>query len=101
MRALPFTVAFALAAFGVPDAYAYCVRNALSLAVHAEVVALAGARPPKVFSESVAAGREFCCNPKNLDCNPDRIPDAGNAWPRIGRKSRPPHCDQGPTTTGR
>lgn len=81
MRPLPVTVAFTLAitAFGARDVHAYCVRNAISsMAVHAEVVALGGVRPPKVFGETVAADREFCCNPKNLDCNPDRTPDAGN-----------------------
>jgi hypothetical protein len=31
----------------------------------------------KTFSETVAGGKEFCCNPKNADCNPDRARDDG------------------------
>jgi len=62
------------------DALAYCVRNALpDAAVRATVIALKGLAVPKVFAETVGPGREFCCNPKNADCNPDRIGDEGFA----------------------
>jgi hypothetical protein len=64
------------AALAVADAHAYCVRNALAdRAVHAAVVGSRTPGPVKTFSETVAAGKEFCCNPKNADCNPDRASD--------------------------
>jgi len=71
-------ILFALgAALAAADSHAYCVRNALAdRAVHAAVVASKMPAPAKTFSETVAAGKEFCCNPKNADCNPDRAGDA-------------------------
>jgi hypothetical protein len=73
-------IVFALgAALAAPDSLAYCVRNALAdRPVHAAIVPTRTPPPPKLFSESVAAGKEFCCNPKNADCNPDRVGD--EAW---------------------
>ena len=69
-----FALGAALAAMG---SHAYCVRNALAdRAVHASVTASHTPAPVKTFSETVAAGKEFCCNPKNADCNPDRASDA-------------------------
>src|SRR5262249_40764450 len=71
-------ILFALgAALAAADAHAYCVRNALSERVHASVVAsrVPVPLPAKTFSETVAAGKEFCCNPKNAECNPDRASD--------------------------
>ena len=69
-------------ALAAQSSLAYCVRNALTdRAVHAAVVPSRVARAPaKIFSESVAAGKEFCCNPKNADCNPDRAGDEGSVW---------------------
>ncbi len=74
-------IVFALgAALAATDGCAYCVRNAITdrpVAVHAAVVATRTPIPPKTFSETVASGTEFCCNPKNADCNPDRAGDEG------------------------
>jgi hypothetical protein len=76
MRPALHIVVALVAALAAPDCLAYCVRNALAdRAVHAAVVASRTPVPPKMFSESVAAGKEFCCNPKNADCNPDRLGD--------------------------
>ena len=71
-------IVFALgAALAAADVHAYCVRNALTERVHASVVAsrMPVPLPAKMFSETVAAGKEFCCNPKNAECNPDRAND--------------------------
>jgi hypothetical protein len=62
-----------------PDCLAYCVRNALKdRPVHASILGSRAPPPAKLFSESVEAGKEFCCNPKNADCNPDRVGDQGS-----------------------
>jgi hypothetical protein len=75
----PF-VLLALLACAAAGAQAYCLRNSTpSATVHAEVVPTQARRPPKLFSESVGPGREFCCNPKNADCNPDGSDDQGRA----------------------
>jgi hypothetical protein len=80
MRAALHAVLFLGALLASRDGMAYCVRNALpDASVHAAVIALKAVALPKLFSETVAPGREFCCNPKNADCNPDRIGDEGFA----------------------
>jgi len=91
-------IVFALgAALAASDSFAYCVRNALTdRPVHAAVVPNRTPPPPKLFSESVAAGKEFCCNPKNADCNPDRVAD--EAWvafeARVETSTQPILCGQ-------
>ena len=80
MRAALHAVLFLGALLASRDGFAYCVRNALPDApVRAAVIALKGVSVPKLFAETVGPGREFCCNPKNADCNPDRIGDEGFA----------------------
>ena len=80
MRAALHAVLLAGALLASRDGFAYCVRNALpDASVRAAVIALKGLAVPKRFAETVGPGREFCCNPKNADCNPDRIGDEGFA----------------------
>jgi hypothetical protein len=80
MRAALHAVLFLGALLASGDGLAYCVRNALpDASVRATVIALKGLAVPKLFAETVGPGREFCCNPKNADCNPDRIGDEGFA----------------------
>lgn len=73
-------IVFALgAALAAAGADAYCVRNAIGdRAVHVAVLGSRLPAPVKTFNETVAAGKEFCCNPKNADCNPDRARDDGS-----------------------
>ncbi len=89
-----FVLGTALAA---SDSFAYCVRNTLAdRPVHAAVIPTKTPPPPKLFSERVAAGKEFCCNPKNADCNPDRVGDeatvAFEAW--VETATTPIPCGQ-------
>jgi hypothetical protein len=80
MRAALHAVLLVGALLASREAMAYCVRNALpDASVRATVIALKGLAVPKLFAETVGPGREFCCNPKNADCNPDRIGDEGFA----------------------
>ena len=79
-RAICAFLLFALLACAAGGAQAYCLRNSTpSATVHAEVVPTQARHPPKLFIQSVGPGKEYCCNPKNADCNPDGSDDQGRA----------------------
>jgi len=85
-------IVFALgAALAAVRADAYCVRNAITdRAVHAAVVPSKMPTAVRTFSETVAGGKEFCCNPKNADCNPDRAGDEATLTFEVNVEAAPP-----------
>lgn len=69
---LVFIAALALAR----DAQAFCIYNDSADAdVFAALVPAYPGHTGKVYREKVEPGKESCCNPKNAECNPDRVPD--------------------------
>jgi hypothetical protein len=59
-------------------AHAFCVENALAAGNVAQAILTPlRERPPRVYDDAVEAGKQSCCNPRNAECNPDRVPDAG------------------------
>ena len=58
-------------------AHGFCVENAVpDRGVHS-ALALPRPQPPqRLFEDALAPGRESCCNPRNFECNPTRVPDA-------------------------
>ncbi|QJR16574.1 hypothetical protein [Usitatibacter palustris] len=75
-RILASLALLAVSAFA-GDAHAFCVYNGLKdRAVFATVVAPTNVpKPAKLYGETVAPGKESCCNPKNTECNPGRVGD--------------------------
>ena len=69
--------AFALGLLlAAPEAFGFCIYNLVKDSnVHVALVAAGAQRPAKMHGGSVAPGKESCCNPKNAECNPDRLPE--------------------------
>ena len=68
---------FALFALA-PAAHGFCIYNDSTDAdVHAALVPVQPSTG-KVYREKVEPGKESCCNPKNAECNPDRVADAAS-----------------------
>jgi hypothetical protein len=68
----------AVLAFGLllhaTGAFAFCVYNGLrDREVQAALVPAGTQRPAKIYGDRVGPGKESCCNPKNAECNPDRV----------------------------
>jgi hypothetical protein len=62
----------------IPESRAFCLYNLTPDAdVHASLVPSQPGYAGKLYRDKVEPGKESCCNPKNTDCNPDRLPDAG------------------------
>ena len=60
------------------EARAFCVYNYVPGGnVHAALVVM-GAQGSKIYAESVAPGKESCCNPKNFQCNPFGLPETAS-----------------------
>jgi hypothetical protein len=78
MRAFLSLLLAAFALCASAEASAFCVYNTLTdRQVRANVVGPAKPLPvPKIYAETVAPGKESCCNPKNAECNPERVPDS-------------------------
>jgi hypothetical protein len=72
------TLSAVLLAFGLllhaTGAFAFCVYNGLrDRDVQAALIPMGTQRPAKIYGESVAPGKESCCNPRSAECNPDRL----------------------------
>ena len=72
----------ALAAFALllasGDAGAFCVENGIAgRNVQAAVVPAGPARAARLWSTVAEAGKQVCCNPRNVECNPDETGDDG------------------------
>lgn len=69
---------FALFALA-PAAHGFCLYNDSTDAdVHAALVPVQPGYGGKVYREKVEPGKESCCNPKNAECNPDKVADTGS-----------------------
>jgi hypothetical protein len=59
-----------------PAAHGFCIYNDSNDAdIHAVLVPTPAAGGGKVYQHKVEPGKESCCNPKNAECNPDRVAD--------------------------
>lgn len=68
---------FAAALIACGEARAFCVESAVAgRAVKASVVPVRP-QPARLFESSVAPSGQSCCNPRNLECNPDGAPEDG------------------------
>lgn len=57
-----------------PAAHGFCIYNEMVDAdVHAALMPVQAGYTGKVYREKVEPGKESCCNPKNAECNPDRV----------------------------
>jgi hypothetical protein len=62
-----------------PAAHGFCIYNDLVDAdVHATLMPTQAGYTGKVYREKVEPGKESCCNPKNAECNPDRVADTAS-----------------------
>src|SRR5689334_16677100 len=62
-----------------PAAHGFCIYNDMADAdVQAVLMPAQPSFTGKVYREKVEPGKESCCNPKNTECNPDRVPDTGS-----------------------
>jgi hypothetical protein len=60
------------------EASAFCVENAISgRNVQASVVSMRAQPPGRLWSTSAESGKQVCCNPRNVECNPDDPGDEG------------------------
>lgn len=72
-------VVVALLPLGPGAAHAFCVSNALPDRTATASLALPRPQAPaRLFEETVAPGREACCNPRNFECNPTRVPETAS-----------------------
>ena len=68
-RVAMFVVALLVAA---GDATAFCVENAIAGRVaQVSVVAAGPQRPARLWSSPAETNKQVCCNPRNLECNPN------------------------------
>jgi len=75
-------LAIALAALALllasGSAAAFCVENGIAgRNVQASVVSVGPPRQVRLWSAVAETGKQVCCNPRNLECNPDDPGDEG------------------------
>lgn len=74
-RGIPITAAALLLVAGA--AHGFCVENAVPDRAAQSALALPRPQPPqKLYEDTVAPGKQSCCNPRNFECNPTRVGDA-------------------------
>lgn len=62
-----------------PAAHGFCIYNdAVDADVTAALVPVQAGYTGKIYREKVDPGKESCCNPKNAECNPDRVADTAS-----------------------
>lgn len=64
--------------FASGEAGAFCIENGIpARTAQASVVSARPAQPPRLWSTTAQSGKQECCNPRNLECNPDGGGDDG------------------------
>jgi hypothetical protein len=79
---------------GAGASHGFCVENGLPDRTTQAALALPKPQPPaRIYDDTVAPGKESCCNPRNFECNPTRVPDAATL-PFEARVDPPPGAPQ-------